>query len=304
MEKPPQPGSRKNRDPDSRNGSRAPDDSEWSARDRETWKLVRRIQRGDKSAVAKLYALWKDSVLGYLSWRLHDRQRAEELAQEVFAAAFAALPDYELRAPHMFRPWLFKIAGNVFIGYVREQERRPKSRSLEEMAVEARGAGAGTLEEEPSVAGPEATPEEVALSAVGASLVDEGAAADLQRLSGWIDDEELRQLFSILPQPQQEALTLHCVQDLSPDQVAAVMGRSRADVYQLLNRGACKIRERLTKVGERRLRRCRRPAMVRNMRPLTVLGSRRFILQGAARPPHALARATMSAYRAPGPSRW
>ena len=63
--------------------------------------------------VAGLYAQYKDSLVRMLHRRTGDRDRAEELTQEVFARAVAAPP----RNP---RPWLFAVALNL----VREDGRR------------------------------------------------------------------------------------------------------------------------------------------------------------------------------------
>lgn len=63
--------------------------------------------------VAELYAQYRNSLVRMLIRRTGDRDRAEELTQEVFARAVAAPP----RNP---RPWLFAVALNL----VREEGRK------------------------------------------------------------------------------------------------------------------------------------------------------------------------------------
>ena len=63
--------------------------------------------------VAELFAQYKESLERMLYRRTGDRERAEELTQEVFARAVATPP----RNP---RPWLFAVALNL----VREEGRR------------------------------------------------------------------------------------------------------------------------------------------------------------------------------------
>ncbi len=63
--------------------------------------------------VAGLYAQYRESLIRMLYRRTGDRDRAEELTQEVFARAVAAPP----RNP---RPWLFAVALNL----LREEGRR------------------------------------------------------------------------------------------------------------------------------------------------------------------------------------
>ncbi|MBM4187714.1 MAG: sigma-70 family RNA polymerase sigma factor [Gemmatimonadetes bacterium] len=63
--------------------------------------------------VAELYAQYKDALERMLYRRTGDRERAEELTQEVFSRAVAAPP----RNP---RPWLFAVALNL----LREEGRK------------------------------------------------------------------------------------------------------------------------------------------------------------------------------------
>ena len=63
--------------------------------------------------IADLFAEYHESLVRMLYRRTGDRDRAEEIAQEVFARAVAAPP----RSP---RPWLFAVALNL----VREEGRR------------------------------------------------------------------------------------------------------------------------------------------------------------------------------------
>ena len=67
--------------------------------------------------LADLYTQYHDSLVRMLHRRTGDRERAEELAQEVFARAVAAPP----RNP---RPWLFAVALNL----LREDGRRAARR--------------------------------------------------------------------------------------------------------------------------------------------------------------------------------
>ena len=67
--------------------------------------------------LADLFAQYHASLVRMLYRRTGDRERAEELAQEVFARAVAAPP----RNP---RPWLFAVALNL----VREEGRRETRR--------------------------------------------------------------------------------------------------------------------------------------------------------------------------------
>jgi RNA polymerase sigma factor (sigma-70 family) len=60
-------------------------------------------------------------VYRYMRRRTGDRERAEDLAQDVFAAAAAALPEFpEAESP---LPWLYTVAKRRFVDELRRQSR-------------------------------------------------------------------------------------------------------------------------------------------------------------------------------------
>lgn len=311
----------------------------WDPRDAKSRVLLRLFKQGYRAAFDDLFRMWGKDINDFALRSLRDPGDAEEVTQEVFMAVSVRLASFSPEADHSFRGWLFQIARNRVINF---QKRRARIRfqSLEQMAelvdedrdpneegvllADAEGQWTGTwatsdadsagddllseedstLSEEGSSSPPADRNALVAAFTACANRIDEQAVGHMADVSGWLEDEDLLKLFKLLPEPQQQALTLLCVKDLAVDQIAAVMGRTSDDVYQLLSRGTRQIREKLSKVAESRLRRCRRPAMLRGMRPHTVLRTRRFALQGSSRPPHALARTSMSPYRPPPCSRW
>ncbi len=90
------------------------------------------------SALERLYAEYHASLVRMLYRRTGDRDRAEDLAQEVFARALAAPPDNP-------RPWLFAVALNL----VRDDGRRAvrQGRRLHLLKAET-GAAAGSPDQE------------------------------------------------------------------------------------------------------------------------------------------------------------
>ena len=61
-------------------------------------------------------------VYGYLRRRTGDSDRAEELAQEVFAAAAASLPEQQAGDPPVLA-WLYTVARRRFVDDVRKRSR-------------------------------------------------------------------------------------------------------------------------------------------------------------------------------------
>ena len=81
--------------------------------------LVTRAQRGEVSAIGRLYDRHRESIFRYLWIRLDDRQLAEDLTGDVFMRMLDALPRYRLQGLP-FRAWLYRIAHNLLIDHFRK----------------------------------------------------------------------------------------------------------------------------------------------------------------------------------------
>ena len=78
-------------------------------------------QAGDRAAFAKIVAAYWDRLFRWLFQMTRDRHRAEDLTQETFLKALAALKSF--RAGSNFRAWLFRIGHNNFVNLKRSQRR-------------------------------------------------------------------------------------------------------------------------------------------------------------------------------------
>ncbi len=85
---------------------------------------VIRAQLGDRRALADLVAGWHEPVRRYVGRMLSGPGAADDVSQEVWAAALRALP--RLRDPDRFVPWLFTIARRAVLDQVRERHRLPE----------------------------------------------------------------------------------------------------------------------------------------------------------------------------------
>ena len=88
----------------------------------EEHRLIRHAQSGDRVAFAELVKAYYDRLYRWLYHLTRDRHTAEDLTQETFLKAFAALERFQ--AGSNFRAWLFRIAHNAFIN---QQRCRPPS---------------------------------------------------------------------------------------------------------------------------------------------------------------------------------
>jgi len=73
--------------------------------------------RSDAQAFTELVIRYQDRLYNYLYRMTGSREDAQDLAQETFVRAYRSLPRFNLEAP--FRPWLYKIATNLAINYVK-----------------------------------------------------------------------------------------------------------------------------------------------------------------------------------------
>jgi RNA polymerase sigma-70 factor (ECF subfamily) len=73
--------------------------------------LVRRARQGDGPAFEMLVERYKDRVFGLIVRTIADRQRADDLAQEVFLRVYRGLPYF--RGEARFSTWLYRIVANL-----------------------------------------------------------------------------------------------------------------------------------------------------------------------------------------------
>lgn len=82
------------------------------------------MERSSKeAALAALYNEYYDRIARYIFVRLGERTEAEDLAGEVFLKALESLESYKERGIPM-RAWLFKIAHNLVVDYIRRVAKR------------------------------------------------------------------------------------------------------------------------------------------------------------------------------------
>jgi RNA polymerase sigma-70 factor, ECF subfamily len=95
--------------------------------------LVGRAREGSRDAAAELFARhWPDA------WRLARsvtgrRDMADDVAQDAFERAFAALHRFDRRRP--FRPWLHRIVVNRSLDLLRSERRLVGPDDLDRLAV-------------------------------------------------------------------------------------------------------------------------------------------------------------------------
>jgi RNA polymerase sigma-70 factor, ECF subfamily len=104
--------------------------------------LVRRVQRGDKSAFDALVLKHQHKVIKLVMRYVRDPATAEDVAQEAFIKAYRALGQF--RGDSAFYTWLYRIAINTAKNTLLSRDRSPVAYQLdlqnpqESSAVQAR----------------------------------------------------------------------------------------------------------------------------------------------------------------------
>jgi len=148
-----------------------------------TWIVA--AQRGDRSAYARVVDAYWDRLYRWLFRMTHDRHKAEDLTQETFLKALAAIASF--RPGSNFRAWLFRIGHNNFVNLKRGEKRATQ-----------------TLPDEPTQADGTPGPQEMASDRETLARVNK-AVADL-------------------PSDFRSALLLRAEEGLSFREVAAILG--------------------------------------------------------------------------------
>ena len=86
--------------------------------------LVRAVRRGEENAFEDLFRRYCGRIRSYVTGILSDRDRAEDITQEVFISALRRLRDTE--RPIAFKPWIYQIAKNACIDELRRTRRSPE----------------------------------------------------------------------------------------------------------------------------------------------------------------------------------
>lgn len=94
--------------------------SELSKRAKKDYELVLQARAGNQSAYAMLLNRYWDSIFFMLLRMVRNQDDAEDLTIEAFGKAFKNLQNYE--PEFAFSTWLFKIANNNAIDFIRRQK--------------------------------------------------------------------------------------------------------------------------------------------------------------------------------------
>lgn len=97
-------------------------DSHMAASDAHLAEMVEQARAGELDAFNELFSSYNTRICAYLARMVGNDEEGRDLAQETFLKAWSTLP--EVRDPARFGSWLYRIATNVAIDYLRAQKLR------------------------------------------------------------------------------------------------------------------------------------------------------------------------------------
>ncbi len=106
----------------------------FSDKAKRDYELVQAAMRGDQRAFAELLGFYRDSIYFMLLKMVNNKSDAEDLTIEAFGKAFKNLDNY---TPNFaFSTWLFKIASNNCIDFLRKKKLQQKYVSIDKAGDE------------------------------------------------------------------------------------------------------------------------------------------------------------------------
>lgn len=168
--------------------------------------LVERAKHGDPEAFAQLYEEYVDKIYRYISLRIGNQAEAEDLTQQVFLKALESISSYQFRGIP-FTSWLFRIAHNQVIDYLRKAA-RIKNIPLDVSLTSSESDVAREVEEE-------------------------------------FEAEQVKKAIGELTQLQQEVISLRFAGELSTAEVAKLMGKSEGAIKALQHSALVALRKKL-----------------------------------------------------------
>jgi RNA polymerase sigma-70 factor (ECF subfamily) len=170
--------------------------------------LVQRAKQHDQEAFAQLYEEYFDKIYRYVAFKIGDRTEAEDMTQQVFLKALQSISSFKWKGIP-FSAWLYRIAHNQVVDYLRKKKRHP-----------------ATIPDE--------------------SLVSSGRDSNPQLIAEHsLDIEQLLEATKRLTEAQREVISLRFTGELSTAQVSKIMGKSQGAVKALQHSAIVALRKAL-----------------------------------------------------------
>ena len=176
--------------------------------------LIQGLQQKEERSFEELVNNYKNKLYNTVLGLVQNEMDAEDITQEVFIQAYESIQSF--KGDSKLSTWLYRIAISKALDFIRKKNRKKRS------AVIFRFFGPERKEEEPAT-----------FHHPGVVLEQRENAAMLFKA------------INELPEKQRIAFTLHKLEALSYQQVAAVLDTSLSSVESLMHRAKTNLRENL-----------------------------------------------------------
>jgi RNA polymerase sigma-70 factor (ECF subfamily) len=183
--------------------------------------LMEHVVRGSEAAFATLVERYRGRVINLVCRFINDRDRAQEIAQEVFLRVFVHRERY--RPSGKFSTWLYTIAVNLAKNEIR---RRVRSRGIVSLDNLLEQTGDSSR-----------------------FLADHGPRPD-RKLRQREIQEWVEKAIADLPEKYREVIILRDVQQLSYEEIEEVLGIPGGTVRSRINRARASLQESLAGLVE------------------------------------------------------
>ncbi len=174
-------------------------------------KIIARARRGDADAFEQLVVAYRDQVFRLALRMCGSEADADEVAQEAFLSAWKALPNF--RGESQFSTWLYQLTTHAAIDLMRREKRQIAAADITEV----------------SAADPAPSPQQQAEQSEQREIVRDA-------------------ILQLAPE-QREVVVLRFMEELSYEEIGAVLKLPSGTVKSRLNRAKAQLKEILLKSG-------------------------------------------------------
>lgn len=187
--------------------------------------IIEGILQSDEEAFKELVDNYQSLVLNTCNGFLHNRQDAEDLAQEVFIEALRSISKF--RGTSSLSTWLYRISVNKSLNFIRDNKKRKIMRSIDN----------------PSSGGNEDNIMELEDPDTPYNKIEDTENEKL---------ELLHQSIASLPKNQKVAFTLNKFENLSYKQISEIMEISLSSVEGLIHRAKRNVQKKVLKYYQKK----------------------------------------------------
>ena len=174
-------------------------------------KIIARARRGDADAFEQLVVAYRDQVFRLALRMCGSEADADEVAQEAFLSAWKALPNF--RGESQFSTWLYQLTTHAAIDLMRREKRQIAAADITEV----------------NAADPAPSPQQQAEHSEQREIVRDA-------------------ILQLAPE-QREVVVLRFMEELSYEEIGAVLKLPSGTVKSRLNRAKAQLKEILSKSG-------------------------------------------------------